>query len=118
MTWEGALVGLLLIVAGAAMLWTAWTGSQRRLGRNWFVGIRTRATMRSDEAWAAAHEEAAGPLGVGAGITALARLPVLASGRDDPIGITAAFVGVAMCLGSVLLGARKGIAAARRVDPG
>ena len=118
MTWEGALVGLLLVVAGAALLWTAWTGSQRRLRRNWFVGIRTRATMRSDQAWAAAHEEAAGPLGVGAGFTALAGLAVLVSGLDDPIGITATFVGVGVALVSVLVGARKGIAAARRADPG
>lgn len=118
MTWEGALVGLLLIVGGAAMLWTAWNGSQRRLRRNWFVGIRSRATLRSDEAWAAAHEEAAGPLGVGAGFTALAGLAVLVSGLDDPIGLTAVLIGAGICVVSVLVGARKGIAAARRADPG
>lgn len=118
MTWEGALVGLLLVAAGGGLLWTAWTGSQRRLRRNRFVGIRTRATLRSDAAWTAAHEDAAGPLGVGAGFTALAGLAVLVSGLDDPIGLTAACVGVAICLVSVVVGARKGIAAARRADPG
>jgi hypothetical protein len=116
MSWEGALVGLLLVACGGALLWTAWSGSQRRLRRNWFIGIRTRATLRSDEAWAAAHEAAAGPLGVGGGFTALGGLAVLVSGVDDVIGVVAVTAATAAAVLSVLVGARSGVQAAREVS--
>lgn len=50
----GPLIGLLVwVVARAA--------ASGRLGRNGVVGIRTRATQASDEAWRAAHAAAVRP---------------------------------------------------------
>jgi hypothetical protein len=52
--------GLVMMVGGAAMVWIAWLGSQHRLPRNGWAGIRIPSTMRSDQAWEAAHSAAAG----------------------------------------------------------
>ena len=116
MTAEGAAVGGVLILGGAALLWIAWLGSQRRLPRNRVAGIRTRATLRSDAAWIAAHETAAAPLGLGGALTALAGLAVLVSGLDDVIGVAALVFAATVALSSVLVAARAGVAAARQVE--
>jgi hypothetical protein len=79
---DGILIGLALVVAGALTAWLAWLGSQRRLPPNGVAGIRLPATRRSDEAWYAAHEAAAGPLGVGGGATVACGLGVVFTGLD------------------------------------
>jgi uncharacterized membrane protein len=79
---DGILVGLALTVAGALTVWLSWLGSQRRLPPNGVAGIRLPATRRSDEAWYAAHQAAAGPLGVGGGATAACGVGVLFTGLD------------------------------------
>ncbi len=78
----GVAAGLGLIIAGAALLGLAWVGSQRKLKRTRWAGIRTRTTMANDEAWYRAHEEAAGPLGLSGGLVALLGAGVLATGFD------------------------------------
>lgn len=113
---DGVVVGGVLVLAGAALLWVAWRGSQRELRRNRFVGIRVRSTMRSDAAWYSAHEAAAGPLGVGGGIACAGGIGVLATGVDDVIGVavvTATLVGV---LASIVLGTRAALRAAHAVE--
>lgn len=70
------------MVAGLALLGLAWVGSQRKLKRTRWAGIRTRMTMASDEAWYRAHEEAAGPLGLTGGLVALIGAGVLVTGFD------------------------------------
>ena len=79
---DGLLVGASLVVAGAVTVWLAWAGSQRTLAPNGVVGIRLPATRRSDEAWYAAHQAAAGPLGVGGGVCVACGLAVLFTGLD------------------------------------
>ncbi len=79
---DGILIGLALVVAGALTAWLAWLGSQRRLPPNGVAGIRLPATRRSDEAWYAAHQAAAGPLGVGGGATVACGLGVVFTGLD------------------------------------
>jgi hypothetical protein len=81
-TATGVIVGLALVVAGALTVWLAWLGSQRKLPPNGVAGIRLPATRRSDDAWYAAHQAAAGPLGVGGGATAACGLGVLFAGLD------------------------------------
>jgi hypothetical protein len=78
----GILVGLALTAAGALTVWLSWLGSQRRLAPGGWVGFRLPATRRSDEAWYAAHEAAAGPLGVGGGACAACGVGVLFTGLD------------------------------------
>lgn len=115
---DGVLVGLLLILVGTALCWTAWLGSQQRLPRNRWVGIRLRSTLRDDDSWVAAHEEAAGPLGIAGGIAATGGVGVLAVGLGDVLGtilvsVTAVGVGV-----FVVCAAWMGARAASRSDGG
>lgn len=55
-------LGVLLLVVGAALLTVGLLGWQRRLPRNRFAGIRTPATLRSDAAFTAANRVAAPPV--------------------------------------------------------
>lgn len=79
---NGVAAGIGLIIAGLALLGLAWVGSQRKLKRNHLAGIRTPSTLSSDEAWYAAHESAAGSLGLTGGLVALIGVGVLTSGFD------------------------------------
>ncbi len=108
---DGILVGLVLVVAGAVTTWLAWLGSQRRLPPNAVAGIRLPATRRSDEAWYAAHQAAAGPLGVGGGATVACGLGVLFTGLDS-IGWGLVIVGLAALTTSVGLATAVALRAA------
>ena len=55
----GIVGGLVMIAAGAAVLYVARLGAEGRLHRNYWAGIRFPSTLRSDEAWQAAHLAAA-----------------------------------------------------------
>jgi uncharacterized membrane protein len=59
MTGLAALSGLIMALAGAAVLYVAELGAQGRLKRNYWAGLRTPSTLKSDEAWRAAHIAAA-----------------------------------------------------------
>lgn len=108
---SGLAVGALLLVAGGVTLWLAWAGSQRKLPPNSVAGIRLPATRRSPEAWYAAHQAAAGPLGVGGGATAACGLGVLFTGLDV-IGWVLVVVGLAALTTSVGLATTVGLRAA------
>ena len=108
---DGILVGLVLVVAGAVTTWLAWLGSQRRLPPNAEAGSRLPATRRSDEAWYAAHQAAAGPLGVGGGTTVACGLGVLFTGLDS-IGWGLVIVGLAALTTSVGLATAVALRAA------
>lgn len=108
----GLIVGALLVVSGAALLWVSWLGSQRRLRPNAFVGIRLPVTRRDEPSWYAAHEAAAGPLGVAGGVTAAGGLALLATGLEDTVGVVVALVTAAGALAGVLVAARAAVRAA------
>ena len=55
-----------LILAGVVQLFVSIRAADGRLGRNRIAGIRTRATMLTDDTWRTAHQ-AAKPLGLRAG---------------------------------------------------
>jgi hypothetical protein len=53
------LPGALFLPIGAALLWVGHLAQHGRLRRNRLVGVRTRTTMASEEAWIAAHRASA-----------------------------------------------------------
>ena len=97
---SGLVVGLLLLLMGAAELWVCWLGSQRRLAPNGVVGIRLEATRSSEEALYTAHESAAAPLGIGGGIAAACGAAVLLTGLDV-VGVGVAALGFVVLLSAV-----------------
>lgn len=48
--------GGVILVAGLVIMWMGSRMTERRFGRNKWAGIRTPSTIKSDEAWYAAHE--------------------------------------------------------------
>lgn len=73
----GLMISLILWGAAAASLGViAYLGAARRLPRNRWAGMRTRATLASDESWAAGHRASARA-------TALASAITLAAGALD-----------------------------------
>jgi hypothetical protein len=78
------------------------------IGRNGLVGIRTRATMRSDESWIIGHRAAIVPTSIAGGATVAVSLVYIALGRADDIP---AFVA---CAAILVGGAFWGVVAAGR----
>jgi len=111
------LLALVMSGSGVLLFWVARAAARGRLRRNMVAGIRTRATLASDEAWIAAHRRAEGPsraAGVVAIVTGLAFfLPVRAE-------VLSAIVigGCLVTLALVLYGAKVGGDAAREVAEG
>jgi hypothetical protein len=78
------------------------------IGRNGLVGIRTRATMRSDESWIIGHRAAIVPTSIAGGATVAVSLVYIALGRADDIP---AFIA---CAAILVGGAFWGVVAAGR----
>lgn len=98
-------MGIVLVVttlASLSALTVGLMGVLGRLPRNHFAGVRTAATLASDEAWAEAHRIGGAPLifgAVAAVMAGLAFIPfVLAGEVSTGIAVTIAIVQ------SVLLG--------------
>lgn len=109
-------VGLTLAAGGAVIVWTARAGASGRLRRNELVGIRTAATLASDEAWAAAHRagarrtEIGGWCAIATGVSALLPLPVTAL-------VVIALVGTCVLGGFTTAGAVADVRAAKAIAP-
>ena len=110
----GLVVGVVLVIIGAAELWVCWLGSQRRLSPNKFVGIRLPVTRASDEAWYVAHEAAAGPLGIGGAIAAACGAAVLVAGLDL-VGVAVAALGAVALLTATSVATVAAVRAAREL---
>jgi uncharacterized membrane protein len=54
-------VAVLLVAVGGALATVGWRGWRERLPRNRFAGVRTAATLRSDEAFRVANKVAGLP---------------------------------------------------------
>jgi hypothetical protein len=100
------------VVAGAALIWIAWVGSQRRLAPDAVVGIRLPAVRRSDDAWYAAHEAAAGAFGVGGGVACACGLATMTSGELDLIGMVFVIIGLAALTTATAVATAMGLRAA------
>ena len=70
----GLIGGGSMLLSGSLIMWMGNRMADRRFKRNGWAGIRTPSTMKSDEAWFAAHEvgaplmSAAGTLGAAGGL--------------------------------------------------
>lgn len=111
---DALLVGLALVLGGAAVLWISWAGSQGSLRPNGVVGLRLPATRRSDDAWFAAHRAAAGPLGVGGAVLLASGVGVLFTGFDL-IGQALALVSLVVALAAICVAVLVAVRAARSV---
>jgi hypothetical protein len=49
----------LFALFGLVLIWAGWAAARGRLKRNYVIGMRTSAIMRSDETWRVAHEKCA-----------------------------------------------------------
>lgn len=71
-------VAVVLALSGAVMLAVAWASWAQKLPRNRFAGVRTPATMRSEEAFKLANKIAAPGIAAGGLVLALTAVGVLA----------------------------------------
>lgn len=103
------LLGALLVLAGLALLAVAVLGARSLLRRNRWVGVRTAATLRSDESFALANRVAAAPLGA-AGAVAVVAGGALLAGADGALAWVVPAIGI---LGTLVLGGIGGAAGDR-----
>lgn len=106
------MLGVLLLVAGGALLCVGLLGWQRRLPRNRFAGVRTSATLRSEAAFVAANRVAAPPVLAAGGICAAGG--ALAGATGGPalaaiVGVTGAGT-IGLLIAGGLLGHRAATA--------
>lgn len=78
------------------------------IGRNGIAGIRTRATMRSDENWTLGHRAAVVPTSIAGGATVVVGLVYVGLGRADDVPAIIA------CAAILVGGAFWGVVAAAR----
>ena len=108
-------LGLLLIVTAGILWYVGVRSTSGTLSRNHLVGIRTYATLESDEAWDAAHR-AGGPwLKVAAVGPALAGIVVLLR-PNNGVGLAATLIGLAWLVGWVIASGVRGSRAANAID--
>lgn len=52
-------LAVFLAVCGLVLVWGGWAAARGRLKRNYVIGMRTSAIMKSDETWRVAHKKCA-----------------------------------------------------------
>lgn len=109
------LLGVVLLVAAAALLTVGMLGWRRQLPRNRFAGIRTPATLRSEAAFIAANRVAAPPV-VAAGAVCAAG-GALALGTGGPALVVVVAVAGSGALGLLLAGGVLGHRVAVAIPP-
>ncbi|MEV4600316.1 SdpI family protein [Amycolatopsis sp. NPDC049253] len=102
-------IALVPIVLGLVVGWGGFLGFRERLTRESGTGVRTAASLRSDDAFKLANRVASVPTLAGGAVGVIAGLAGLATGTTAGI-IAAAFVGV---LGMLVLVAGGGVLGAR-----
>ncbi|WP_170323509.1 SdpI family protein [Cryptosporangium phraense] len=115
-TTSAVAAGLVLAAAGALVWIVAGLGARRRLRRQGFVGIRLPVTMKSDDAWAAAHVAAAPMLRIGAAAAILGGLGGVVAGAVGAGTVAQGlfWVGTAGLVGWVIAATVPAVRAARR----
>jgi uncharacterized membrane protein len=109
------LLGVVLLVAGGALLTVGLLGWQGRLPRNRFAGIRTPATLRSDAAFSAANRVAAPPVLAAGAVCAAGGVLALETG--GPALIVILGVAGAGAVGLLLAGGLLGHRVATAMSP-
>ena len=106
--------GIAMMVGGVALIVLGVLGRTGKLTRQSIVGLRTKATLASDEAWNAAHEAAADwVVGAGAILTAGGVLVMLTD--SETAGEVVALVATALMLIPLVIAFRRGQDAAQSV---
>ncbi len=106
------IVAIALAIGGMAQLIVTSRTASGRLGRNKFAGIRTRATMLTDDNWLEAHK-AARPFGMRSGQAFLASGLVVPVAR---VGQLLALAGVGFGIVCLYLSTRAGVRAVTPVQ--
>ena len=106
---------MVLLIAAVALLTVGILGWQRRLPRNRFAGIRTPATLRSDDAFSAANRVAA-PTVVAAGAVCAAGGALALSADGAALAVIVAVAGTG-AVGLLLAGGLLGHRVASAVPP-
>ncbi|MFI5607712.1 SdpI family protein [Amycolatopsis sp. NPDC051903] len=105
-------IALVPIVLGLVVGWGGFLGFRERLTRAGGAGVRTEASLRSEEAFKLANRVASVPTLAGGAVGLVAGLAGLATGTAAGL-IAAAFVGVlgmfALVVGGGVLGARAAL---------
>jgi uncharacterized membrane protein len=104
-----------LIVGGIAIVAAGAMARAGMLTRQSWIGIRTRTTMASDEAWYAAHAAGATWVMIGGVLMAAGGVVTLFTESEDTAGIVA-LVTVALALVPIAIGGFKGQGAARQAS--
>ena len=106
--------GTAMVLGGIALVVLGVLGRTGKLTRQSIVGLRTKATLASDEAWNAAHEAAADwVVGAGAILAAGGVLVILTD--SETTGDVVALVATALMLIPLVIAFRRGQAAAQSV---
>ncbi|ADG96730.1 conserved hypothetical protein [Segniliparus rotundus DSM 44985] len=112
-TWV-VVLATVFVLSGAALLAIAWASWAQKLPRNRFAGVRTSATMRSDQAFKLGNKIAAPGMAASGAVMILAA--VGAAALHSPWGLGAAVVtGAAVSIIPAGYGAYVGSKAADRV---
>jgi hypothetical protein len=107
-------LGALELCVGLTLLVVAALGARSQLPKNGWLGVRTAATMRTDEAFALANRVAAVPLGAAGAITMVGGAALLA-GLDGPLAWVVLGISVLGCLVLAGIGGTVGDRAAAAV---
>lgn len=108
-------LGVLLVIAGVLLVEVGRRSRSGTLTRNWLVGIRTNATLESDENWEAAHRAGGALLMIGAAGPILGGIAVL-FGPSNGIGAVVILGSLVWMVAFVVAAGVKGQSAAKRVD--
>jgi uncharacterized membrane protein len=108
------IAGIAMMVGGTVLVVLAVFARAGKLTRQSFLGLRTKATMASDEAWEDAHEAAANWV-VGAGAVLFAGGVVVMLSDSETTGNVVALIATALMLIPLVMAYRRGQAAAQSV---
>jgi uncharacterized membrane protein len=106
--------GIAIMVGGIALIVFGALGRAGRLTRQSIVGLRTKVTLASDEAWRAAHEAAANWV-VGAGAILFVGGLLVMLLDSETTGDVVALIATASMLLPLVIAFRRGQAAAQSV---
>lgn len=102
------------MLVGLLVVWLAIRSWQGRLTRNYVAGIRTPATMRSDEAFRTANKVAA-PFSLVGGVV-IAVIGVLQLIVPVRVDVVVVLPGVLVAAAVMVVGGIKGVRAARAIN--
>ena len=100
-----------LVLSGLVQLFVTIRAADGRIGRNRLAGIRTRATMLTEDTWRSAHV-AAKPLGMRAGQAFLLSGLIIPVAR---VGVVLGLVGLAFGIVCLYRSTRAGVRAVTEI---